>query len=92
MPRTQLNIDCSSEELRSWKRSALDEGKALGVWVRERLGGDDGVTQKSVVSPKPNPSLQGKSLKALSLLSSDKSEPVSELSKVFAKVKTATHY
>lgn len=37
MARTQLNIDCSSQELRSWKKIAIDAGISLASWVRAKL-------------------------------------------------------
>lgn len=54
--RTQLNIDCTKEELKAWKRSALDDDLSLAQWVKDRLNGRRGASApKNAPSPPRDP-------------------------------------
>lgn len=55
MNSAKLNIDCSPEELKAWKKTAIDAGIPLASWVRARLNSDGGGGQLSILSPPDKP-------------------------------------
>lgn len=55
MSRTQLNIECTSAELKAWKLSALEDDTSLVQWVKGRLNKKESNPISSLLSKLPKP-------------------------------------